>query len=54
MGEVDTICWRQFGVSIHDLPDMPFRDSFDDGESPDEFIREHLADVDDLARLILS
>lgn len=54
MGEIDAICWREFGMSIHDLPDMRFRDAFDDGVSPDDFMAEELGNVDDLARLILS
>lgn len=54
IGEIDSICWREFGLSIHDLPDMSFRDAYDDGVSPEEFMKENLADVDDLARVILS
>ena len=54
MGEIDMICWREFGMSIHDLPDMCFRDAFEDGVNPEEFMAEELADLEDLCRLILS
>lgn len=54
MGEIDTICWRKFGLSIHDLPDMCFRDAFEDGVSPEEFMSAELDDLNDLARVILS
>jgi hypothetical protein len=39
MREVDEECWRLAGVSIHDLPDQPFRDAFESGENPVAFPR---------------
>lgn len=33
LGAVDRIVNERTGVSVHDLPDMPFRDWFDDGVS---------------------
>jgi len=54
MGEIDSICWRKFGLSIHDLPDMCFRDAFEDGVSPEEFMSAELDDLHDLARVILT
>lgn len=54
VGEVDAMCWREFGLSVHDLPDLPFRDAFDDGESPEDFFAEEIGDIENLGRLILS
>jgi len=42
MQELDQICWAEIGLSIHDLPDMPFRDRFDAGLTPAEFLSEEL------------
>src|SRR5438128_2258304 len=40
MHEIDLLCIERFGVSIHDLPDRPFRDAFEAGSSPEEFMAE--------------
>lgn len=53
MTELDLICWSNYGMSIHDLPDMCFRDSFDDDLSPLEFFHQELGTVDDLARCMV-
>ena len=42
MAKVDSIVERKMGVSVHELPDMNFRDSYEDGVSPEEFVREDL------------
>lgn len=34
MQEVDNAVSRRTGMSVHDLPDVPFRDWYDDGTSP--------------------
>lgn len=34
MRQVDLACERLAGVSIHDLPDVPTRDWFEDGKAP--------------------
>lgn len=34
MREVDRACWAKAGVSVHDLPDMPFADWYKDGMRP--------------------
>lgn len=34
MSQVDRIVWQKAGVSVHDLPDVPYRDWYDDGVSP--------------------
>lgn len=39
--EVDMIVSKAVGMSVHDLPDLPFRDSFDSGDSPEEFASEY-------------
>jgi len=40
MKDLDNLVERKFGMSIHDLPDMNFRDAYDDGESPADFLEE--------------
>lgn len=54
MDEVDNLCLSEYGISIHDLPDMEFRDCFDCGQSPRTFFEENIGDMDDLEDLILS
>jgi len=50
---VDALCRTKIGLSIHDLPDMPFRDWFDDGYTPKDAVREALeAEAPDLAELL--
>jgi len=34
MNKLDDICYDRYGVSIHDLPDMPFMDWYEDGIKP--------------------
>ena len=34
MSKVDDYCWRLVGCSVHDLPDCPLRDWFDDWTHP--------------------
>ena len=36
MNRVDQFVTHSTGLSIHDLSDLPFRDYFDDGMSPEE------------------
>lgn len=54
MEGVDRCCQLDFGMSIHDLPDMCFRDAYDVGQSPEEFMSENLPDVESLAHVVLS
>ena len=54
MERVDHVCQMDFGLSIHDLPDMLFRDAYDSGLSPEEFMSENLPDDEALGRMILS
>ena len=54
MSEVDALCMTTWGIGIRDLPDMNFRDSFDDGVSALEFFHAELGTVDDLSRVICS
>lgn len=42
MDKVDNIVSMRLGVSVHDLPDMPFRDAYEDGVSPEDFVEEDL------------
>ena len=53
MEAIDATCSEEFGLSIHDLPDMCFRDGFDCGQSPSDFMRENLPDIDALRDHIL-
>ncbi len=36
MKNVDAAVLSRYGVSVYDLPDCPFRDWYDDGETPEE------------------
>lgn len=54
MREVNLLCWRWWGMSIYDLPDMSFRDAFDDGLSPESFMLDELGSLDQLAEAIFS
>ena len=42
MAEVDARIERAYGMSYRDLPDMPYRDEFDDGASPTTMARRAL------------
>jgi hypothetical protein len=54
MERIDRCCQLDFGLSIHDLPDMLFRDAYDSGLTPETFMAENLPDVESLGRLVLS
>ncbi|HTQ10398.1 MAG TPA: hypothetical protein VMI31_10030 [Fimbriimonadaceae bacterium] len=54
MQEVNELCLGEYLMSIYDLPDMPFRDAYDDGLTPQEFMNETIPDLDALGSLILS
>ena len=53
MKDLDRICWSNYGLSIYDLPDMCFRDAYDNGQTPVEFFEDELGTLDDLARVLL-
>lgn len=42
MSKLDELVYNAIGISIHDLPDMQFRDAFDAGDTPEEFAAENL------------
>jgi hypothetical protein len=44
LSEVDSIVLQTAGISVFDLPDMLFRDSYDAGEPPLCFVREVVAE----------
>jgi hypothetical protein len=55
MRKVDAAVANRIGLSVHDLPDIAFRDLFDSGTSPDIAASEALAeaaDVDGLGDLL--
>lgn len=54
MQEVNELCMGSFLMSIYDLPDMPFYDAFESGQTPESFLDEVLPDMDALARLVRS
>jgi hypothetical protein len=54
LGEVDDLCMFTYGMSIHDLPDMNFYDAYEVGQSPEDFLRENVPDLEALGHLILS
>ena len=47
MAKVDAEVSRQIGLSVHDLPDQPFRDWFDCEMTPAEAAGEVLAELGD-------
>lgn len=54
MKEVDDLCLLEYGLSIHDLPDMCFWDAYASDQSPEEFMAEEIPDMEALARIVLS
>lgn len=52
--EVNEICLNSYLMSIYDLPDMPFYDAFESGQTPEEFMADMIPDMDALAELVLS
>jgi hypothetical protein len=54
MERLNRCCQLDFGISIHDLPDMLFRDAYDSGLSPEDFMSENLPDEEALGHVILS
>lgn len=42
MNELNVFCHQTAGVDVLDLPDYPFRDSFDAGEDPKVVARDLL------------
>lgn len=42
MNSLDTIVSMAAGMSVHDLPDMRFRDAYEDGDSPEDFALDNL------------
>jgi hypothetical protein len=54
MKEVDVLVTAKWGMSIHDLPDMRFRDSADDDVTPEEFVEENIGSMDQLRELVFS
>lgn len=54
LSSLDALCIGTWGLSVADLPDMPFRDAFDDGIMAKDFFDEHLGTIDELARTVCS
>jgi len=54
MEGLNRVCELQFGLSINDLPDMMFRDAYDAGMSPTDFMTENLPDHDALRGALFS
>ncbi len=52
--ELDHLCYGIWGIGTCDLPDMDYRDAYDDGVSALEFFHRELGTLDDLSRVILS
>jgi len=48
--ELDLLCFCNYGMSIHDLPDMLTRDAWEDGISPLQFFHDEIGTVEDLSR----
>ena len=54
MEQVNDLCMVEYSMSIYDLPDMPFYDAYESGQTPEEFMAENLGDLEALCNLILS
>lgn len=50
--ELDLLCYCNYGLSIHDLPDMDTWSAWDGGSSPLEFFHEEIGTVDALVHLM--
>ncbi len=53
MQNLDRLFTVQYGLSIHDLPDMCFRDWFDSGMEPDEVMEEEFPDFETVQELVM-
>lgn len=42
LNEIDSLVTSRLGISLFDLGDMLFWDSYDSGETPEEFIEDSL------------
>ena len=51
---LDSLCLGMYGMSIYDLPDMLFRDAYDEGRTPEEFMGENLPSLEELRQMVLS
>lgn len=38
MQKIDKLYQRKLGVSVHDMPDEPWRDFYEDGITPEEIM----------------
>ena len=54
MERLNSCCQLDFGLSVHELPDMLFRDAYDSGLSPEDFMTENLPDEEALGQAIVS
>ena len=54
MLEVDQLCFAWYGISIHDLPDMNFRDAYDEDTEPEAFLLSVAGSEENLRNLIFS
>lgn len=45
MRQVDQLTSLRYGVSIHDLEDLPFADCHQSGVTPSEFVDEEVAEA---------
>jgi len=54
MEGINRVCELQFGLSINDLPDMLFRDAYDAGISPADFMAENLPDQEALREALFN
>lgn len=52
MSQLNALVMDEYGMSIHDLPDMMFRDAFDARVSPLEFFEDELGTTDQLSEVI--
>jgi hypothetical protein len=50
---VDAVCAAEYGVSIYDLPDMSYRDAYETGQTPSDFVSEYVPDLAGLPEVML-
>lgn len=54
MERIDRSCQMDYGLSVRELPDMCFRDAYDSGFTPEDFMAENRPDGESLGRLVVS
>ena len=51
-GKIDVIMTSVFGLGINCLPDAPYRDWYDEGQTPIEAVTSYVEEVDDTGLMV--